>query len=86
MQTVNPESKSERAAPAPLVVGSGERSESLCPICETPLRGPQRSACSPKCRAAKSRRRRAEERTEKDRRVREPLEATLRVVSGTGEG
>jgi len=50
-------SESERAAVAPPVVGSGEPIRP-CPVCGTPLRGRQTSACSDKCRAAKSRRRR----------------------------
>ncbi len=57
-----------------------------CPICAKPLVGEQRSACSNVCRAALSRRRRAEGQSEKDRRVRELLEAALRVVGGTGDG
>ncbi len=50
------EEKTERAASSPTVIGCGESSRGVCPICGTPLRGRQRSACSDKCRAAKSRR------------------------------
>ncbi len=57
-----------------------------CPVCGKPLRPRQTSACSGPCRAALSRRRRAEGQSEKDRRVRELLEAALRVVCGTGDG
>lgn len=39
-----------------------------------------------RCRAALSRRRRAEDQVERDRRVLELIETALRVVSGTGEG
>jgi len=42
--------------------------------------GRRTSACSDKCRAAKSRRRRAEAQTERDRRVRELLEPAVRVL------
>jgi hypothetical protein len=36
------------------------------------------------CRAALSRRRRADEQSEKDRRVRELLEAAVRILAGGG--
>lgn len=57
-EIASPSEKSERAAPSPCVIGSGEGSRPPCPTCGTPLRGRQRSACSDRCRAAKSRRRR----------------------------
>jgi predicted nucleic acid-binding Zn ribbon protein len=57
--------------------------DSRCPICSKPLTGKQSSACSNVCRAALSRRRRAEGQLEKNRRVRELLKAAARVLSGT---
>ncbi len=77
--------ETERAALSPAVIGSGEALRA-CPICGRPLTGRQTSPCSDKCRAALSRRKRADEQSEKDRRVCELLEAALRVVSGTEEG
>ncbi len=53
-----------------------------CPVCGRPLTGRQTSACSDRCRAALSRRTRAEGQAERDRRVRELLEAAMRVVGG----
>ncbi len=80
-----PGEKTERAAPSPAVIGSGEALRA-CPICGRPLTGRQTSACSNVCRAALSRRKRADAQSEKDRRVRELLEAALRVVGGAWEG
>jgi predicted nucleic acid-binding Zn ribbon protein len=77
--------KTERAAPSPAVLGFGGAIR-ICPICNRPLTGRQTSACSDKCRAALSRRRRAEGQLEKNRRVRELLQAAVRVLSETGEG
>ncbi len=82
MSMPDPTEKTERAAPSPAVVGSGGALRA-CPICGKPLTGRQTSACSDKCRAALSRRKRADEQSEKDRRVRELLEAAVRVLSGT---
>ena len=81
-QQAAPEEKTERAAPSHSVVGSGEPS-CACPICGTPLKGRQTSACSDRCRAALSRRRRTEGQAEKERRVRELLEAAVRVLGGS---
>ncbi len=77
--------KTERAAPSPAVVGSGGAIR-ICPICNRLLTGRQTSACSDKCRAALSRRRRAEGLCERDRRVCELLEAAVWVLSGTEDG
>jgi len=57
MRTSYPESEPERAAVAHAgghVVASPKR----CPVCGEPMTGRKTSACSDKCRAAKSRRRR----------------------------
>jgi predicted nucleic acid-binding Zn ribbon protein len=73
------DSESERAAlvtPGGGVVGSRGR----CTVCGARLRGRQRSDCSDRCRAAKSPRRRTEAQTERDQRVRELLDAALRMV------
>jgi predicted nucleic acid-binding Zn ribbon protein len=73
--------KSERAA----VAARGEgvvASSRPCPVCGEAMTGRKTSACSDKCRAALSRRRRAEAHTERDRRVRELLEAGLRILGG----
>ncbi len=76
--------KTERSASGPAVIDSGEPSRGLCPICGTPLRGRQTSACSDRCRSAKSRRKRSEALTERDQRVRGLLEAAMRVLAGGG--
>ncbi len=74
------EEKTERAAPGPPVVVS-ERPSRACPICGRALSGRQWSACSDRCRAALSRRTRAENQIERDRRVRELLAAALRMLA-----
>lgn len=79
-EVVPSDEETERAALAKLggpVVGS----PGCCPICGVPLTGRQTSACSDRCRAAKSRRQRAEGQAERNRRVRELLEAAVRLVS-----
>ncbi len=74
----------EESERAPLVSPGGGvvASAGTCSICGAALTGRQRSACSAKCRAALSRRTRAEGQAERDRRMRELLEAALRVVGG----
>ena len=52
-----------------------------CPVCGTPLTGRQASACSGRCRAAKSRRGRVEAQAERDLRVWELLAAAVRVLN-----
>jgi endogenous inhibitor of DNA gyrase (YacG/DUF329 family) len=90
-----PSSKSERAAVVPPVVGfpwpiggtpppdpdpPGAIGARRCPVCGRPLTGRQTSACSNRCRAAKSRRWIAEGRAQREQRVRDLLEAALRVL------
>ncbi len=41
----------------------------ICPVCGRPLTGGQRSACSDRCRAIKSQRRRAEKQAARDQQV-----------------
>ena len=61
------------------VVGSGEPIRA-CPVCGTPPRGRQRSACSGRCGAAKTRRRRTEAQSERDQQVRDLLDAAVRIL------
>ncbi len=71
--------KSERAAVAARgwdVVASSRP----CPVCGEAMPGRRTSACSDKCRAAKSRQDRAEAQAERDQRVQELLEAAMRVL------
>ena len=75
-----------RATPEPEARAESERSgvvgssESVCAACGGP-RGPRkREACSDKCRAALSRRRRAEAGKTRDRDLRELLKAALRKL------
>jgi predicted nucleic acid-binding Zn ribbon protein len=80
MQVATPEEKSERAAPSPSVVGSGEPSRA-CPICGRALSGRQKSACSDRCRATLSRSRRAEALQVRDQEVRKLLLAAIRILN-----
>ena len=72
--------QSERAPlakPGGLVVASPRS----CAVCGAVLTGrPQQRCCSAKCRAAWSRRRKVEAQAERDGRVRECLEAAMRVL------
>jgi len=72
--------KSERAAVAH-AGGAVVASPRPCPVCGHAMTGRRTSACSDKCRAALSRRTRAEQQAERDQRVRELLEAAVRVLS-----
>ena len=58
------------------VIGSSR----ICPACQKPLQGRQELACSGKCRAALSRRRRQEAQAQRERRLRELLEEALRFL------
>ena len=80
MPMPDPLPESERAAVALVVVGSGDAIRP-CPVCGTPLRGRQTSACSDRCRAAKSRRQRSDAQKHRDRRLRELLEAAVRILA-----
>ncbi len=52
-----------------------------CPVCHTPLTGREaQQVCSGKCRAALSRQKKAEELTQRDRRIRELLEEALGML------
>jgi len=74
-----PSEKTERAAVDALGVCSGGISRP-CSICGAPLTGRQQSACSDRCRAAKSRRERTAAQTERDRQIRELLERALATL------
>ena len=71
--------KCERAAIGPSVIGSG-RTILACPICGKLLTGHQRIARFDRYRAALSRQRKIEGQAERDRRIRELLEAAVRVL------
>ncbi len=73
--------ESERAVSTPAVVGFRDPiSGHPCPVCASPLTGRQRVACSDRCRAALSRRRKADALAERERRLRKLLEAALRFL------
>jgi hypothetical protein len=79
MRTSSSDSQSERAAvaaPGVAVVAS----RGPCPVCGEAMTGRRTSACSDRCRAAKSRRQRIDAQTEREGRVRELLEAAVRVL------
>ena len=73
--------KTERAAAAAPVVGSGEPIRP-CPVCGAPLRGRQTSAGSDRCRAAKSRRKRVPLPVAEARAIRADLTRALEAVWG----
>ena len=70
---------SERAAVAH-AGGAVVASSRPCPVCSEAITGWRTSACSDKCGAAKSRRTRSAQQPERDRRVRELLEAVVQVL------
>jgi predicted nucleic acid-binding Zn ribbon protein len=73
----------EQSERAPLVKPGAPvvASPRACEVCAAPLTGrPQQKCCSARCRAAWSRRRRAEALAERDQRLRALLEGALRVV------
>ncbi len=91
MPVATPQEKSERAAVGPAVVGfadsivgdpdlgrpPGEIEARICPVCGAGLKGRQTSACSDRCRAAKSRRSRIPVKAEDLRELRALLVAKL---------
>jgi len=90
-QLADAPTKSERAAVVPVVVGSlgaisgdpypgrppTEIAARTCPICGTPLQGRQTSACSDRCRAAKSRRARIPVKAEELQAIQSLVKTTL---------
>lgn len=84
VQPPDPLPKSERAAVGCLVVGFPDTiSTRQCPICGTALTGRQKSACSDRCRAAKSREQRAQALSERDQRLRVLVTALARELDLT---
>ena len=74
------DSESERAAPGDAragVVGSPKR----CPVCGAPMLGRKTSACSDRCRAAKSRGRRVPLPIAEAKAIRASLATALEAVS-----
>ncbi len=56
-----------------------------CPVCKGPMAEQKESACSGRCRAALSRRMRAEAQEERERRMQALLRETLRLLKHEGE-
>ena len=56
-----------------------------CPVCKGPMTGRKISACSGKCRAALSRKRKAEALEERERRVQRLLQEAVRLLGGEAE-
>ncbi len=56
-----------------------------CQACGAPLTGRQRSSCSDKCRAAWSRKKKAQAQEERERRIQGLLKETLRLLEGEGD-
>ncbi len=56
-----------------------------CETCGTTLTGRQKKCCSARCRAALSRRMRAEAQEDRERRIQGLLKETLRLLAGGGE-
>jgi len=52
-----------------------------CPVCKAPMTGRQRTACSGRCRAEASRKRKVEFHRGRKRKVRDLLEEALEVLS-----
>ena len=74
-----PDSESERAA----VAARGEgmvASSRPCPVCGQPMTGGQTSACSGKCRAIKSRRRRILLPADEDTAIRAKLRSAMEAI------
>lgn len=76
------EEKSERAAPGGSVVAFPGLSRGPCPICGHPLQGRQKSACSARCRAEKSRRGQAALQADRTGRLRTLAQEILRELGG----
>ncbi len=71
--------QAERSALAP-ICGTVPTVERPCPVCGTAMTGSKTSACSDRCRAAKSRRERAKQQAQRDSRLRGLAEAILRAL------
>jgi predicted nucleic acid-binding Zn ribbon protein len=82
VQPPDPLPKSERAAVGAAVIDSREVIP-VCPICGKALTARQRSACSDRCRAALSRKQRAQALSERDQRLRALVTALARELDLT---
>ncbi len=56
-----------------------------CPVCKGPMAEQKESACSGRCRAALSRRKKAQAQEERERRMQALLRETLRLLKHEGE-
>jgi len=74
------DSESERAAVAARG-GAVVASSRPCPVCGEPMTGRKTSACSDRCRAAKSRRRRVPLSVDEAKAIRASLTTALEAVS-----
>jgi predicted nucleic acid-binding Zn ribbon protein len=83
--TATPSEKAERAAVAPFCDRLPGQPRPLCPICGTPMEGRRTSACSDRCRAALSRRRRLEAQATKETRLRELVKVLAKQAGLTAE-
>ncbi len=57
-----------------------------CPVCKGPMAEQKKSACSGRCRAALSRRMRAEAQDERDQRIRQAVEVLEREIGPSRTG
>jgi hypothetical protein len=64
--------------------GAVECPDRRCRVCGHLLTGRQQATCSPRCRVAWHRRRRAEARAERDAEIRHHAEAIVRLLDGRG--
>lgn len=77
----DPAPESARAPVTANLVESSDR----CSACGKPLTGRQRLSCSGRCRAALSRKKKAEAQEERDRKIRGLLEEALGILIGEGD-
>ncbi len=77
-----PATPEEPPQPARALPGGRLVHSAACPVCEKPLIGRQ-EFCSGRCRATRSREKKAAERADRDRRVRGLLEEALGLLEHT---
>ncbi len=56
-----------------------------CPVCKGPMAEQKESACSGRCRAALSRKKKAQAQEERERRIQGLLKETRRLLEGEGD-
>ncbi len=56
-----------------------------CPVCKGPMAEQKESACSGRCRAEASRKRKAQAQDQRDRKVRRLLEEALGILTCEGD-